>query len=111
MKLTKSQLREIIKEEIINMNLINEWGPLQTKWFRVRKQPRGSSLKHGDFELVNGGDHHTIKYKGTQIGSFHLDTGYTDNFWAILQVKGRIINIYASDIDDLFKKLKIEYKP
>jgi hypothetical protein len=101
MKITKTQLREIIKEEI----LLRETSyPLAKKWKTLNT---GETLKVGNIELIRKdskrGDVHLIKKNGKVIGNFHLDRDATEDWWVMLS-GGK--DFYAAEIDDIVKKLK-----
>jgi hypothetical protein len=101
MKITKTQLREIIREEII---LRENSYPLAKKWLTIKI---GQSLKVGNVELIKkdskGGDVHLIRKNGKVIGNFHLDRDATEDWWVTLSGSK---DFYAKEIDDIFKTLK-----
>ena len=125
MKITKTQLIEIIREQILKLreetdaeraariDIMNHGGynpkknPFQYKWFDMVP---GDSIKHKGFEIVKGkyGDH-TLKYGSRVIGGFHLDRGYTEDWWVTIRTDSIERDFYAKNIDILLDKLPKEW--
>ena len=97
MKITRTQLKQIIREEIAKLNE----GPLAAKWKQNNK--KGFKVKDGNIELVSGGTggEHTILKNGKRIGTFGYDSNADD--WTV-KANGKSFN--ANEIDDIVKKLK-----
>lgn len=100
MRLTKSELRQIIREEIRSLNE----GPLATKW---RQIGTGKSLKVGPYELRSGGPGgvHDIYKNGELIGDFHLDRDGTEDWWVRFE-SSKFKDVYVKEIDDIIKHLQ-----